>query len=83
MEINTFDQWIDVLSDALDKAKTVGMSNNLIKKSAVEMGDFLYSHVDPDAPENRALKAIWEVADSHEKEAIANTLIKLCDKHKH
>lgn len=83
MEITSFDQWVDVLSDALNKARAAGISEHAIKKSAVQMGNFLYEKVDPDIPENRALKAMWEVADDSEKEAIANTLIKLCEKHKH
>jgi hypothetical protein len=83
VEITSFDQWVDVLSDALNRAKEAGMSDRVIRKSAVEMGNFLYEKIDPDIPENRALKAMWDVADGPEKEAIANTLIKLCEKHKH
>lgn len=81
MEINTFDQWVNTLSDALNRAKGLGMSGDMLKKSAVEMGNYLYSSVTPDIPENRVLKAMWEVASEPEKEAIAGTLIKLCERH--
>lgn len=81
MDITTFDQWVETLSSALDRARMIGMPTEEIKKSAVEMGNFLYQNVDPDVPENRLLREMWEVADDQSKSAIANTLIKLCDKH--
>lgn len=84
MEITTFDQWLNTLSSALDRAKNVGMGQDMIQRSAVQLGDYLYSNVNPDAPENSMLKALWEVADNQEKQAIANTLIKLTERyHKH
>ncbi|MGB9887819.1 MAG: DUF3243 domain-containing protein [Moorellales bacterium] len=81
MEINTFDQWVNTLSSALDRARSLGMSEDMIKSSAVEMGNYLYSNVNPDIPENRVLRAMWEVASEPERQAIASTLVKLCDKH--
>jgi hypothetical protein len=81
MEVTTFDQWVNTLSTALDRAKALGMSQDMIQRSAVEVGDYLYSTVDPDVPENRVLKAMWEVANEPEKEAIASTLVRLCERH--
>ncbi|MBC7335854.1 MAG: DUF3243 domain-containing protein [Clostridia bacterium] len=81
MEVTTFDQWVNTLSTALDRAKALGMSPDMIQRSAVEVGNYLYSTVDPDVPENRVLKAMWEVANEPEKEAIASTLVRLCERH--
>ncbi|MCR4419776.1 MAG: DUF3243 domain-containing protein [Clostridia bacterium] len=81
MEISNFDQWVNTLSTAVSKARGMGMSDEMIRSSAVQVGNYLYANVDPDIPENRVLRAMWEVADEPERQAIASTLVKLCDKY--
>ncbi|HHW05913.1 MAG TPA: DUF3243 domain-containing protein [Clostridia bacterium] len=80
MEITSWEQWLDTLGTALSKAQSMKMPKKLLTKSAAELGDFLFDTIDPDVPENRLLKKMWEVADRKEKEALANVMIKLVEK---
>lgn len=77
MEINSFEQWMDTLSSALQRAEAMGMSENAITRSATELGDFLAQTVEPDIPENKLLKALWENGTDAEKQALASMIIKV------
>lgn len=76
MEINTFDQWLDTLEEALTNAKTMGMPENILKQSATQLGNFLAENINPDIPENRFLKSLWRLADDTEKQVLASLMIK-------
>lgn len=76
MDINSFDQWIDTLGDALESAKEIGMPEKLVERGATQLGEYLANHVSPDVPENRFLKELWEISDEKEKQALANMMIK-------
>jgi len=77
MEINSFENWIDTLANALERAKSIGMSNDAITKSAEQLGNFLAENVEPDIPENKLLKALWENGTENEKKALASMVVKL------
>lgn len=79
MDINSFDQWIDTLSSALDKGKTIGMSQEQITSSAVMLGDYLAGSINPDVPENKVLKSLWEQGTEQEKQALASMMVKLVE----
>ncbi|MHB1420344.1 MAG: DUF3243 family protein [Bacillota bacterium] len=82
MDITSFDQWIDTLTTALKGAKASGMSDEEIKRSAVEFGDMLSNNVNPDVPENRLLKTLWETGNETEKRSLASMVIKMVDKNR-
>lgn len=77
MEIRSFDQWLDTLATALARGKAAGMSGEQITDSAVMLGDYLAKNVQPDIPENKLLKSLWEVGTEEEKQALANMMVKL------
>jgi hypothetical protein len=79
VEIDSFGQWMDTLSEALQRAKSVGMPKEVIKRSAAELGNFLAETVDPDVPENKLLKALWETGTDSERQALASMVVKLVD----
>jgi hypothetical protein len=79
MEIDSFGQWMDTLSEALQRAEAMGMSKEVIKRSAAELGNFLAETVEPDVPENKLLKALWEQGTDSEKQALASMVVKLVD----
>ena len=56
------------------------MPQNIIEKSAANLGDFLAENINPDIPENRFLRDLWEVASKEEKEASAGAMIKMVEK---
>ncbi|NLC38686.1 MAG: DUF3243 domain-containing protein [Clostridia bacterium] len=81
MQITSWDQWLNTLRMALEKAESIKIPRKILTKSAAELGDVLFENVDPDVPENKLLKKMWEVADDKEKESIANLMIKLVKEH--
>lgn len=82
MQVTTWEQWLDTLGTALEKAQSMKMPKKMLTKSAAELGDFLFETIDPDVPENRLLKTMWELADDREKESLAGLVIKLVEKRK-
>lgn len=81
MDIRTFDQWIDTLSTALTAGQQAGLSQEQIQNSAKMLGDYLYSNVVPDAPENKVIKALWENGNEQEKQSLANMMVKMVESH--
>lgn len=79
LQVTSWDQWLDTLGTALNKAEAMRMPKGLLTKSAAELGDFLFDTIDPDVPENRLLKNLWEHADDKEKESLASLMIKLVE----
>ena len=82
MEVTSFDQWLDTLADALNKAHHMGMSDEKITESAKQLGDFLASKIQPDVPENRLLKEMWESGNDQEQKALASMIVKLVENKK-
>jgi hypothetical protein len=80
LQITSWEQWLDTLGTALAKAQAMKMPKKLLTKSAAELGDFLFDTIDPDVPENRLLKNLWQIADNREREALAGLMIKLVEK---
>lgn len=80
MQINTWQEWLDTLGEALNRAEEMKMPKKIISKSAAQMGEFLFEIIDPNVPENRLLKNMWGLADDKEREALASVMIKLVDK---
>lgn len=76
MEINNFNQWIDTLSGALNKAEEMGVSGTTLQQSVVKLGDLLAQNVNPDVPENKFLKDLWQISDEQEKGILANMMVK-------
>lgn len=79
MQITSWEQWLDTLGTALSRAQSMKMPKKVLAKSASELGDFLFEAIDPDVPENRLLKNLWEQADAKEKETLASLMIKLVE----
>ncbi|HBG22400.1 MAG: DUF3243 family protein [Syntrophaceticus sp.] len=81
MDIKTFDQWLDTLSTALSAGQQAGLSQAQIENSAKMLGDYLYSNVVPDAPENEVIKALWENGSEQERQSLANMMVKMVESH--
>ncbi|MDK2821098.1 MAG: hypothetical protein PWP31_1063 [Clostridia bacterium] len=77
MDITNFDQWLNTLGEALQKAEKAGMSDQTIVNSAKQLGDYLASNVEPDVPQNRLLKEMWENGTEEEQKAMASMLVKM------
>lgn len=78
--LTNFDNWKQFLSDRVEQAKGIGLSEDSIGKLAFEIGSFLDEKVDPKNEQERALKEIWDVGDEEERKTIAKLMVKLVQK---
>ncbi|RUL55191.1 MULTISPECIES: DUF3243 domain-containing protein [Lysinibacillus] len=77
MLLENWEKWTSFLGQQVQEAKEHGMSKKVIEKTAVQIGDYLAKNVDPKNEQERVLSDLWGVADSEEKHALANCIIKL------
>lgn len=77
----SFEQFTSELADRLKAAQSMGWSQEEIARKAADIGDYLAQNVEPRSPEQRLLKELWEVADEREQQAIANSLVKMIQRH--
>lgn len=75
--LDNFGNWKDFLNNRLENAEQSGVSEDSISNFAVEIGEYLSTHVDPKNEEQRVLSDLWNVADEHQKEALANVMVNL------
>jgi disulfide oxidoreductase YuzD len=73
---DSFDRFRDTLSRRLRLADRVGASPGTVLNAAKDLAEWLHDEVDPQNPEQRLLKELWDVADDNEKHSLINLLIK-------
>lgn len=77
----TWDEWKKQLAKAVAIGQNLmGMSQQEIAARAEKVGDFLAQNIDPNSPEQRVLKELWEVGDQQEQRSLASMLVKLVSK---
>ncbi len=77
---SSWDGYKQSLKQALEAGEAAGISHHLMERAASFAGEYLAQKVEPDLPENRALKELWQVADNKEKRTIASLVVKLAKK---
>lgn len=78
--LNSFDKWREFLGEHVDKAQSMGFSEDQISNVASKMGEFLADRVDPKNDEQRLLKEMWDCGNDQERHAIASMMVKMSDK---
>ncbi|MFC4767794.1 DUF3243 domain-containing protein [Effusibacillus consociatus] len=80
--LDNFDRWKEFLGDRVQQAQEAGMSNQQIEEVAVRLGEYLSNKVDPENPQERLLKQMWESSPSpDDKHAMARIMMNLVTKH--
>mgnify|MGYP001158987974 CR=1 FL=1 len=74
---DTFQNFKQELSERLQLAQQVGLSDKEIREKASQLGDWLSQNVEPQSPEQRLLKELWTVSNENEQQTLANALVKL------
>lgn len=76
--LNTnWDNWKRTLGQAVEYAEELGISRDQINSMAQQLGDMLAEKVPPANPEQKAVKELWEVANTDERQVLANLMTKL------
>jgi hypothetical protein len=78
--LKSFDRWKEFLGDRLTAAERKGMSDETVTKLATQIGGFLADKIDPQNPEERVLKELWDLGDESERKAIARLMLKWVSK---
>ena len=78
--MENFDRWKEFLGEQVDKAKSMGVSQEKMADVATKMGDFLANKVDPKNPQERLLKQMWDSSSEDEQHTIARVMVKMADK---
>lgn len=73
-------EWRQTLAQAIDVGRSMGMSDREIADKAEVIGDFLANNVDPQNPEQRILKELWEAADENQQQELARLIIDMVSK---
>lgn len=72
--------WRGNLQDAIKRGRDFGMSDDMIQKLSVKVGDFLAKKVCPATPEEQLMKDLWEIASQEERKTLATLMFKLVEK---
>ncbi|WP_438448286.1 DUF3243 domain-containing protein [Gorillibacterium sp. sgz5001074] len=75
--LTSFDTWKNFLHDRVQAAENIGLSDDQINKLAYKIGDFLSNKIDPENPQERVLKDLWDVADQNDQKTIAKLMVKM------
>ena len=81
--IEDFDKWKDMLHKVVRTSRKVGMKEDTITDIAKKVGDYLHDHIDPENPEQRLLKQLWDVGTQEERHSLAHMIVKMVDKEVH
>lgn len=75
--LQNWQQWTQFLGMQVEDAKDSGMSQKVIEKSAVQIGEYLANNIDPKNEQERVLKDLWTVAENNEKHVLASLVVRL------
>ncbi len=78
--INDWEKWKKTLHNAVSVGETVGLSEHTITNIGTKVGEFLASNVDPENPQQRVLKELFDSANKAEQEILTGVIIKMIEK---
>lgn len=78
--LDNFDRWKEFLGDRVEQAREAGLTDEQIESVAVKMGEYLANKIDPENPQERLLKQLWD-ANPDQKHNMARMMINLVTKH--
>ena len=77
---DSFARFKSELADKLQTAQRMGASRGTILNAARDFSEWLAREVDPNSPEQRLLKELWEVGDDNERNSLVSMLVKFVDR---
>ena len=72
--------WRDTLKDAIQRGRSIGMSDAMIQRLSVRVGDFLAQKVCLATKEEELMKEMWDVANPEERKTLATLIFKMADR---
>lgn len=78
--VKDWSSWREHLQDAIERGRDFGMSDEMMQKLSIKVGDFLANKVCPATPEEVLMKDLWDVASQKERKILATLMFKLVEK---
>lgn len=72
-----WDSWRSTVREAIEAGRQFGMTEDQMKKAAMEVGDFLAEKVCPATKEEELLKDMWNKATAEERKCLASVILKV------
>ncbi|MBM7866778.1 DUF3243 family protein [Heliobacterium gestii] len=64
------------LAQRIEEGKQHGISDEVMREGIVNLGDIAVHFFKADKPEEKLMKALWEVSTEDEKKVLANILLR-------
>ncbi|MCY0875520.1 MAG: DUF3243 domain-containing protein [Firmicutes bacterium] len=77
--LDDFSKWKEFLGHKVDQAHSVGMSDTQIEEAAVKLGHYLADRIDPENPQERLLKQMWEASPPEDQKVLARCMVNLVE----
>ncbi|SMB89294.1 Protein of unknown function [Desulfonispora thiosulfatigenes DSM 11270] len=71
------DDFPEEVQDVIKDGKKHGVTDEMMSKGMVSIGNMMAKFVKPDSPEEALIKEMWQVADDEEKSTMANLVLKV------
>jgi len=79
--VESYQKWQDFLGKSVKFLEKLGISDDNIAGIAKGMGDFLAGSIDPENPQQRVLKDLWDSANEHEQYTLARLVMRMSKHH--
>ena len=70
-------QFPQELARVIEDGEKHGVTDEMMVKGMVSVGNLMGQFVKPDSPEEALMKEMWEIADDNEKNTIAKLVLKM------
>lgn len=77
LDTSSWENYKQSLGRGMEFAKELGMSDQEIAEVGQKLGSYLAQNVNPDLPENKAIKDLWGFADEREQKTLTSLMMKL------
>lgn len=68
------------MSRVIEDGKKHGVTDEMLSKGMVSVGNMMSQFIKPDSPEEALIKEMWQVASDEEKSMMANLVMKASEK---
>lgn len=76
LDTSSWDKYKRSLKGAMEVASELGMSDQEIASLAQKFGGYLAKNVQPDLPENKAMKELWDIASPEEQKTLSELMMR-------
>jgi sulfur relay (sulfurtransferase) DsrC/TusE family protein len=77
--VKDWKDWRSTLKDAIKRGRSMGLSDAVIQRLSVKVGDFLAEKVCPATKEEELIKEMWDIASPDERKTLAALIFKMAD----